>query len=272
MSLLKISENSPAETHGSCCPQLDGSITFDKVTFRYPERKDNAVLRNIDLSITPGECVAIVGPSGSGKSTLAALLQRLYEPTSGHIQLGKSQLANIDIHYLRQHVSVVSQHPYLFDATVSENIKYGNAVISDIDVRCAAKAANAHAFVMGLPKGYDTQVGENAGLISGGQAQRLAIARAIARPSSVLILDECTSALDPENQNLVMEAIGEIVRQGTRGRTTVMVTHKLQVMRMCDRIIVLDGGEVREQGSYDELIAEKGVFASLARSGEWIGD
>ena len=174
----------------------------------------------------------------------------------------------MNITHLRDNVSVVSQHPNLFDATIAENIRYGNARISEVDIRVAAKAANVHEFVMGLPQGYDTMVGENASLISGGQAQRLQIARALARPSRVLILDECTSALDPENQAAVLETI----RNAKEGRTTVMVTHKMQVMMMCDRIIVVDGGEVKEHGTYEQLMEMKGVFATLAKGGEWVGE
>ena len=226
------------------------------------------MLKNVNLTVADGECVAIVGPSGSGKSTVASLLQRLYEPNDGSICIGGTELRAMNITHLRDNVSVVSQHPNLFDATIAENIRYGNARISEVDIRVAAKAANVHEFVMGLPQGYDTMVGENASLISGGQAQRLQIARALARPSRVLILDECTSALDPENQAAVLETI----RNAKEGRTTVMVTHKMQVMMMCDRIIVVDGGEVKEHGTYEQLMEMKGVFATLAKGGEWVGE
>jgi ATP-binding cassette, subfamily B (MDR/TAP), member 1 len=209
------------------------------------------------MDITDGECVAIVGASGSGKSTVAGLLQRLYEPDSGSISIGCHRLSSTDVTYLRQQVSVVSQNPNLFDATISENIAYGNTSISDGDIRRAAKAANVHDFIMSLPNGYDTMVGENASLISGGQAQWLQIARALARPSKILILDECTSALDPTNQNAVMDTI----RHAKIGRTTIMVMHKLPVMQMCDRVLVVHEGEVKEQGTYEQLMALNGVFA-----------
>jgi ATP-binding cassette, subfamily B (MDR/TAP), member 1 len=225
-------------------------------------------LKNVNLDLADGECVAIVGGSGSGKSTIAGLLQRLYEPTAGSISIGSEELRTLDTTYLREYVSVVSQNPNLFDATITENIAYGDKNLTEEDVRNAAKAANVHDFIMGLPNGYSTMVGENASLISGGQAQRLQIARALARPSKILILDECTSALDPANQAAVMETI----RNAKLGRTTIMVTHKLQVMRMCDRILVVHDGEIGESGTYDQLMAKNGIFFGLARGGEWNGE
>jgi ATP-binding cassette, subfamily B (MDR/TAP), member 1 len=212
--------------------------------------------------------VAVVGASGSGKSTIAALLQRLYEPDSGAILFGHSELRDMDVRYLREHVAVVSQDPNLFDASISDNIKYGSRRLSEKDIRRAAKAANVHDFIKTLPRGYDTMVGENASLISGGQAQRLQIARALARRSKLLILDECTSSLDSANQATVLETI----QRAKVGRTTVMITHKLAVMRMCDRILVIHGGEVAEHGTYDALMKRKGVFAKLAHAGEWVGE
>lgn len=266
--LLQLNITSTDESKGVVRPELAGGINFNNVHFFYPGRPEVPVLRNVNLSIDDGECIAIVGPSGSGKSTLAALLQRLYEPTNGAITIGLNRLCDIEVNHLRDHVSVVSQHPNLFDATIAENIRYGNQAISDYDIRRAAKAAQVHDFILSLPQGYHTPVGENASLISGGQAQRLQIARALARPSRILILDECTSSLDGENQAKVLDTI----RAAKLGRTTVMVTHKLEVMMMCDRIVVVDGGEVREQGTYDELMQRKGVFSSLASGGEWVGE
>ncbi|KAG6814573.1 hypothetical protein H0H92_000101 [Tricholoma furcatifolium] len=273
--LLKLSSDTPSDSTGTLRPSITSSnaaITLSNVKFSYPSRPDVPVLRNINLSIAPGESVAIVGASGSGKSTIAALLQRLYEPASGSITIAGIPLNSIEATYLRDHVSVVSQHPHLFDASIAENIRYGSGLdkVSEVDIRTASKAANAHEFVMGLPHGYDTLVGDNATLLSGGQAQRLQIARALVRPSAVLILDECTSALDPENQKAVMETIGKV--NGMGGRTTVMVTHKLQVMQMCDRILLVDDGQIKEEGTFEELIRRKGLFATLASGGEWVGE
>ena len=267
-SLIQLDISSTDESRGVLRPELAGNITFNNVQFSYPERPEATILKNVNLTIEDGECVAIVGSSGSGKSTIASLLQRLYEPSSGSVAIGLNDLRDVEIKHLRDHVSVVSQHPNLFDATIAENIRYGNPAVSEVDIRRAAKAAHVHEFIMSLPHGYDTLVGENASLISGGQAQRLQIARALARPSRILILDECTSALDPENQAAVLDAI----REAKAGRTTVMVTHKLQVMMMCDRIVVVSDGEVKEHGTYEELMEMKGVFAGLASGGEWIGE
>ncbi|KAJ6597005.1 P-loop containing nucleoside triphosphate hydrolase protein [Mycena vulgaris] len=262
--LLHLSTKTDEST-GIMCPPLDGNITFQNVQFAYPERADAPVLKNINLEIRDSECVAIVGASGSGKSTIAALLQRLYEPQEGKIFIGLHELHSTNVAHLRSNVSVVSQNPNLFDATITENISYGNAALTFADVRRAAQAASVHDFIMSLPHGYDTMVGENAALISGGQAQRLQIARALARPSKILILDECTSALDPANQAVVLETI----RHAKVGRTTVMVTHKLPVMQMCDRILVVHEGRVAEHGTYEQLMQRKGIFAQLASGGEW---
>ncbi|KAK0212712.1 P-loop containing nucleoside triphosphate hydrolase protein [Desarmillaria ectypa] len=260
--LLNLSTDTD-ESRGILRPSLDGTVSFNNVSFAYPERPNVPVLKGINMEIRDGECVAIVGASGSGKSTIAALLQRLYEPKSGTIWIGLDELRSTDVEYLREHISVVSQNPNLFDATISENIAYGNKSLSDHDIRVAARAAHVHDFIMSLPHGYETMVGENASLISGGQAQRLQIARALARPSKILILDECTSSLDPANQAAVLETI----RHAKIGRTTVMVTHKLPVMKTCDRILVIDDGRIAEQGTFEQLMERKGVFASLVSGG-----
>jgi ATP-binding cassette subfamily B (MDR/TAP) protein 1 len=177
-------------------------------------------------------------------------------------------LDGLDVRHLRDHIAVVSQNPHLFDATVSENIAYGTEGLPHSDIERAALVANVHEFIEGLPQGYNTLVGENAALISGGQAQRLQIARAFVRPANVLILDECTSALDGANQAAVLSTVLGV----KAGRTTIMVTHKLPVMRMCDRILVVHEGKLAEQGTYEELIARRGVFAQLASGGEWSGE
>jgi len=264
--LLKLSTHTD-ESRGVLRPSVSGPVGFSNVDFSYPGRPDARVLMDVNLRVAPGECVAIVGPSGSGKSTIASLLQRLYEPSFGAITIGGIPLHMINVEHLRNHVSVVSQNPNLFDASIAENIRYGNKLTTDEDVRRAAQAAHVHEFIMSLPQGYDTLVGENAALISGGQAQRIQIARALARPATVLILDECTSALDSSSQAAVLETI----KDAKVGRTTIMVTHKLAVMQMCDRIVLVDGGEVKEEGTYKELMERRGHFATLAGGGEWIG-
>ncbi|BGP41853.1 ATP-dependent permease [Rhodotorula kratochvilovae] len=257
------------ESEGRMTFPIEGHVQFADVEFAYPSRADVPVLKGISFDIRPGECVGIVGASGSGKSTIASLLQRLYEPSGGSVLLDNRPLNRTDVRYLRSHVAVVSQHPALFDMTVAENIAYGRpegVVLSD--VVNAAKQAHIHEFIESLPRGYDTPLGENASLISGGQAQRLQIARAlVGEPArEILILDECTSALDPANQKAVMDTLLKV----KQGRTTLIVTHKLAVMEKCDRIVVVDNGVVAETGTIAELRSKPhGVFATLASGGEW---
>lgn len=248
-----------AESQGKLTFPVLGNVSFESVTFAYPSRPDVTVLDNVSFQIRSGECVAIVGPSGSGKSTVAALLQRLYEPAYGGVRVDGRPLARIDVRYLRDHVAVVSQHPALFDMSVADNISYGIEKATLDDVIRAARLANVHDFIMSLPDGYRTHLGENAALISGGQAQRLQIARALLRPKELLIGDEITSALDAENQEAVMHTINDV----KKGRTTILVTHKLSVMKSCDRIIVMENGRVVQQGTFDELMSRHGVSRSI---------
>jgi len=238
---------------------------FQDVSFAYPQRPDVPVLRGLSMRLNPGESVAIVGSSGSGKSTIAALLQRLYEPSRGIITMGGRLLSATEVSHLRNNVAIVSQSPHLFDASVRDNITYGTEGALQAQVEHAAKLAHIHDFVTELPNGYDSNIGDKATLLSGGQAQRIQIARALMRPAPVLILDECTSALDPANEAAVIDTIRGI----KDGRTTLMITHKVPVMRMCDRIIVVQEGEIVEQGSYEALMARRKVFYELTTAGEW---
>ena len=253
------------EERGDLRFPITGHVKFEGVNFAYPSRPDVPILTGINFELQPGSCVAIVGASGSGKSTIAALLQRLYEPDQGSIRLDRFQLEQADVRWLRDHVAVVSQQANLFDATVAENIAYGTQAVSVDEIHRAAKVANVHDFIMSLPQAYQTNLGENASLISGGQAQRLQIARALIRRSNIMILDECTSALDPENQHAVLNTIMKV----KEGKTAVFVTHKADVMRRCDRILCLEGGKIAEQGTWDELMRHRGVFARLMQAGEW---
>lgn len=253
------------EAHGSLKPDVRGTVTFKNVSFSYPQRPDVPVLRGIDMQFREGESVAVVGSSGSGKSTIAALLQRLYEPTSGSITIGNAPISETDVMHLREHVAVVSQAPHLFDASVSDNISYGARSVPPWEIVRAARDAHIHDFIASLPQGYETSIGDNATLLSGGQAQRVQIARALVRSARILILDECTSALDPASESAVIDTLRYI----KKGRTTLMITHKVPVMRMCDRIIVVQDGEVVEQGTYEELMARRKAFFTLASAGEW---
>jgi ATP-binding cassette subfamily B (MDR/TAP) protein 1 len=248
---------------------IEGNISFRNVSFAYPQRADAPALSKLSCDILDGECVAIVGESGSGKSTIAALLQRLYEPNSGTIRIGKHRLSDADAVWLRHHISIVSQHPALFDASVADNISYGAKGVPFEEIERAARDAHLHDFIMTLPKGYDTMLGENASLISGGQAQRLQIARALLNGrASVLIFDECTSALDGANQDAVMATVMKV----KDGRTSIIITHKVPVMQMCDRILVMEKGAIVEDGSYDDLMARRGRFYTLANAGVWTGE
>lgn len=265
--LLKL-DLSTTESRGLMRFPVKGDISIEDVHFNYASRPDVPVLRGINGTIRQGECVAIVGASGCGKSTIAALLQRLYEPASGRITVGGFNLADADVAWLRDHVGVVSQHPVLFDISIAENIAYGSEPgrFTRDDIVRAARAANLDEFVQTLPNGYETTIGEKASLLSGGQAQRLQIARALVNGrANIMVFDECTSALDPANQAAVMNTIMSV----KEGRTTLLVTHKVAVMQICDRILVVDGGRIVEEGTFDELIQRRGTFQQLASAGEW---
>lgn len=253
------------ELKGGLRLPINGCIKFDMVAFNYPTRPDAHVLQDISFELRKGDCVCLVGPSGSGKSTISALIQRLYEPLRGTIQIDNHNLNQIDVKWLRQHVAVVSQQPNLFDASVAENIAYGSEAVSIDAIHRAAKTAAVHDFIMSLPQGYDTNLGENASLISGGQAQRLQIARALLKRSSILILDECTSALDPENQQIILDTVMRIKGY----RTTIFITHKADVMKRCDRVLCVSEGRIAEDGSYAQLMTRRGVFSRLMQAAEF---
>ncbi|WVW83353.1 hypothetical protein I302_105372 [Kwoniella bestiolae CBS 10118] len=267
--LYLLPTTSTDESKGDLRFPIKGSIKFDHVNFSYPTRPDVPILQDISFTLQPGECVAIVGPSGCGKSTISSLIQRLYAPTGGKIILeDKYDLQSSDTKFLRNNISVVSQSTNLFDQTIAENISYGYTLGGELpisEIQRSAKLANIHEFIMSLPKGYDTNLGENAGLISGGQAQRLQIARALFKNSNILILDECTSALDVDNTRVVLDTIVRI----KDSRTTIFITHSTEAMRRCDRIICLGEGRVVEDGTYSELINKGGFFAQLMSTGEW---
>jgi ATP-binding cassette, subfamily B (MDR/TAP), member 1 len=234
------------------------------------------VLRNVTLKIEAGETVAVVGSSGSGKSTIANLIQRFYNPSNPHrgrITLDGADIKAIDVAFLRSKMAVVSQTPYLFDLTIRENITYGlnpaRFDISDVEIEKAARLAGIHDFIVSLIRGYDTPLGDCGSTLSGGQAQRIALARALVRNPQILILDECTSGLDPESSRAVQRAVSGLVEDG--GRTTVIITHKEEMIKVADRVLVMKNGEVVEVGTYDELCARRGELWNILRSGEWEG-
>ena len=237
-----------------------GEITFNDVTFAYPSRADDATLSNFNLTIKPGETIALVGISGAGKSTFIQLLQRFYDPDQGEIFLDGIDIKTMKRLEFRKSIALVPQDPVIFATTVMENIRFGNSEANDEEIFQAARSAAAHDFISELPQGYDTFVGERGIMLSGGQKQRVAIARAILRNAPVLLLDEATSALDAENERSVQKAFDHL----TKGRTTIVVAHRLATVKKADRIIVLDEGEIIAEGSHEKLISEKGLYARLA--------
>jgi ATP-binding cassette subfamily B protein len=244
---------------GAVLARVEGRLALEGVRFTYPSRPDLEVLGGLDLSIAAGEVVALVGSSGAGKSTVAALVGRLYDPVAGTVRLDGHDLRGLDPHWLRRQIGVVAQEPILFSTSVAENIRYGRAGASDVEVEAAARAANAHAFVAAFPDGYATQVGERGVQLSGGQKQRVAIARAVLKDPRILVLDEATSALDAESEALVRDALERLMA----GRTVLIIAHRLSTVMGADRVVVLDEGRVVQAGSHATLMGQEGLYRRL---------
>ena len=238
--------------------RLDGKVEFRHVAFSYEGAQP--ALRDVSMTANAGQMVGLCGPSGAGKSTFVNLICRFYDATDGQVLIDGVDIRDYDVHWLRRQVGVVLQEPYLFHGTVSDNIRYGNPDATDAQVIAAARAANAHDFVVGFPDGYDTMVGERGQSLSGGERQRISIARAILHDPRILILDEATSSVDTETEKQIQQALDRL----TTGRTTFAIAHRLSTLTAADRLVVLDKGKVAEEGTHAELVDKQGgVYAKL---------
>jgi ATP-binding cassette subfamily B protein len=244
--------------HALPAPVL-GDVRFDKVSFGYTD--DKLILNEIDLHVPSGETHAIVGATGAGKSTIIRLLLRFYDTVSGEVSLDGVDIKDLSYSSLRGACGYVSQDVFLFHGTVRENIRYGRELATDQEIEDAARQAEAHDFICQLPEGYDTVVGERGQKLSGGQRQRVSLARAILRNPAILVLDEATSAVDNETEAAIQRSLAHV----TKGRTSLVIAHRLSTVRDADRIWVLEDGRVTESGKHDDLLKNNGLYAALWR-------
>jgi subfamily B ATP-binding cassette protein MsbA len=233
-------------------------IEFKNVSFQYND-KDGLVLKNIDLKADMGDVLALVGMSGGGKTSLVNLIPRFFDVSGGEILIGNKNIQDISIKSLREHISIVTQEPILFNTSIRENIRYGKIDASDEEIENAARSAFAYDFIQGFPKGFETGIGELGNRLSGGEKQRICIARALIKDAPVLILDEATSALDAEAERVVQKALGNLMKN----RTTFIIAHRLSTIKYADRVILLKDGEIKEQGNHDVLMGQKGEYYKL---------
>ncbi|XP_039599119.1 ATP-dependent translocase ABCB1-like [Polypterus senegalus] len=251
-------------TEGLKLNHFDGNIEFQDVHFAYPTRKKVQVLQGLNVKVSKGQTLALVGSSGCGKSTTVQLLERFYDPINGHVLVDGNDITSLNLVWLRSQIGIVSQEPILFDTSIAENIRYGDnsRSVTQEEIEEAAKKANIHNFIEDLPQKYGTKVGDKGAQLSGGQKQRIAIARALLRNPKVLLLDEATSALDTESEKIVQVALDE----ARQGRTCIIIAHRLSTIQNADIIAVISNGEVVEQGTHSELIAKGGAYYALANA------
>ena len=240
-------------------PDIEGNVEFKNVSFAYADDLDTIVLNDVSFKAKPGETIALVGPTGAGKTTIISLITRFYDSIKGQVLIDGYDVKDVTVESLRNQLGIMTQDNYLFTGTIKENIRYGKLDATDEEIEAAAKVVNAHEFITKLEKGYDTELTERGGGLSAGQRQLIAFARTILSDPKILILDEATSSIDTKNELMVQAGIAAILKN----RTSFVVAHRLSTIRSADRIFVIDGGKIAEEGNHDELLAKKGIYYNL---------